>query len=84
MTRSRLLYIYDGLGVEGVEPPEGTLFSVFGQMLIVTAGRLTAVRVQWAPDGASAALCDDSSFCLVYEGSNAMGEDDKWDEVDEM
>ncbi|KLT39499.1 WD40 repeat-like protein [Cutaneotrichosporon oleaginosum] len=65
VTRTRYLYLYDGLGVEGVEIPDAHSFG--------------ALSVRWAPDGSSVAICDKSSFCLVYEDPGA--EDAKWDEM---
>ncbi|BEI97961.1 hypothetical protein CcaverHIS631_0302600 [Cutaneotrichosporon cavernicola] len=68
VTRTKFLYLYDGLGVEGVEIPEAESFN--------------AISVHWAPDGNSAAVCDKNAFCLVYEeAADQCAEDDRWDEL---
>ncbi|BEJ13224.1 hypothetical protein CspHIS471_0303980 [Cutaneotrichosporon sp. HIS471] len=68
VTRTKFLYLYDGLGVEGVEIPEAESFN--------------AISVHWAPDGKSAAVCDKNAFCVVYEeAADQWAEDDRWDEL---
>ncbi|CAK9783533.1 unnamed protein product [Cutaneotrichosporon oleaginosum] len=76
VTRTRYLYLYDGLGVEGVEIPDGKFIAFASD---IAAHSFGALSVRWAPDGSSVAICDKSSFCLVYEDPGA--EDAKWDEM---
>lgn len=82
-TRTKFLYLYDGLGVEGVAIQEGMFrHLLFTFIANLAADAFAAINVQWAPDGGSAAVCDRSSFCLVYEdGSNITVDDENWDEM---
>ncbi|GMK58202.1 hypothetical protein CspeluHIS016_0502340 [Cutaneotrichosporon spelunceum] len=81
VTRTKFLYLYDGLGVEGVEIPVGACSSD-GLNANRMAESFAAMSVHWAPDGNSAAVCDKNDFCLVYEEAAGQGaEVDTWDEL---
>ncbi|KAL1405206.1 hypothetical protein Q8F55_008831 [Vanrija albida] len=63
------LYLWDKLGVEAVRIP----------------GDMTAVDVQWAPDGHTASVSDRQVFCLVYEevaDESSAFEGETWEEVE--
>lgn len=64
VTRNRSLYLWDRLGVEGVDIPDSADF--------------VAVDVQWSPDGHSAVVCDRQAFCIVYE--DLPDGDNRWEE----
>lgn len=75
VTRGRTLYLWDDLGVEGVDVP-----SNWEQAPADLRGaQFSAADVQWSPDGQSVILCDKQSFCVVY--NEGPGSDNVWEEV---
>lgn len=64
VTRSPSLYLWDGLGVEGVTIPAGKLEL---DNSLTPDSTFNPTSLHWAPDGHSVAVCGKTAFCLVYE-----------------